>query len=148
MCVFLSLIHVSSAVHSLGSCMSYIVVQFFKSKVYTFVCVTFFQFILFWLIYFKRIPPASFFFTYCDFSGYLFWLFIWVLFNVICDFPSPPAGPDFLVPVAGFLCRLCHKFYHSDSVARLTHCKSLMHFENFQVRPFLACFPHPATCPV
>lgn len=45
-------------------------------------------------------------------------------------------GPDFLVPVAGFLCRLCRTFYHSDSAARLTHCKSLMHFENFQVRPF------------
>ncbi|XP_077163228.1 cip1-interacting zinc finger protein isoform X2 [Paroedura picta] len=41
-------------------------------------------------------------------------------------------GPDFLVPVAGFLCRLCRTFYHSDSAARLTHCKSLMHFENFQ----------------
>uniref|UniRef100_A0A8C6YSD7 CDKN1A interacting zinc finger protein 1 n=1 Tax=Nothoprocta perdicaria TaxID=30464 RepID=A0A8C6YSD7_NOTPE len=39
---------------------------------------------------------------------------------------------DFLVPVAGYLCRLCHKFYHSDSAARLAHCKSLMHFENFQ----------------
>lgn len=46
--------------------------------------------------------------------------------------PDTIYGPDFLVPVAGFLCRLCHKFYHSDSVARLTHCKSLMHFENFQ----------------
>ncbi|XP_060107233.1 cip1-interacting zinc finger protein [Heteronotia binoei] len=41
-------------------------------------------------------------------------------------------GPDFLVPVTGFLCRLCHTFYHSDSAARLAHCKSLMHFENFQ----------------
>uniref|UniRef100_A0A8C4TV83 C2H2-type domain-containing protein n=1 Tax=Falco tinnunculus TaxID=100819 RepID=A0A8C4TV83_FALTI len=46
---------------------------------------------------------------------------------------------DFLVPVAGYLCRLCHKFYHSDSAARLAHCKSLMHFENFQVRPFGDC---------
>ncbi|XP_061459652.1 cip1-interacting zinc finger protein [Rhineura floridana] len=41
-------------------------------------------------------------------------------------------GLDFLVPVAGFLCRLCHKFCHSDSAARLAHCKSLMHFENLQ----------------
>ncbi|KFP55972.1 Cip1-interacting zinc finger protein, partial [Cariama cristata] len=46
--------------------------------------------------------------------------------------PSRFAGLDFLVPVAGYLCRLCHKFYHSDSAARLAHCKSLMHFENFQ----------------
>ncbi|NWS45469.1 CIZ1 protein, partial [Probosciger aterrimus] len=46
--------------------------------------------------------------------------------------PSRFTGLDFLVPVAGYLCRLCHKFYHSDSAARLAHCKSLMHFENFQ----------------
>ncbi|XP_039362975.1 cip1-interacting zinc finger protein isoform X2 [Mauremys reevesii] len=47
--------------------------------------------------------------------------------------PDTPYGLDFLVPVAGYLCRLCHKFYHSDSAARVTHCKSLMHFENFQL---------------
>ncbi|KAM4662111.1 cip1-interacting zinc finger protein isoform 2-T3 [Discoglossus pictus] len=41
-------------------------------------------------------------------------------------------GLDFMVPVAGYLCRLCHKFYSSDSSARLTHCKSLMHFQNVQ----------------
>ncbi|XP_067398189.1 cip1-interacting zinc finger protein [Emydura macquarii macquarii] len=46
--------------------------------------------------------------------------------------PDTTYGPDFLVPVAGYLCRLCHKFYHSDSAARGTHLKSLMHFENFQ----------------
>ncbi|XP_053551768.1 cip1-interacting zinc finger protein [Bombina bombina] len=41
-------------------------------------------------------------------------------------------GLDFVVPVAGYLCRLCHKFYHNDSAARLSHCKSLMHFQNVQ----------------
>ncbi|KAM6431025.1 cip1-interacting zinc finger protein [Liasis olivaceus] len=46
--------------------------------------------------------------------------------------PDTVYGLDFLVPVAGFLCRLCHKFYSSDSATRLTHCKSLMHFENLQ----------------
>uniref|UniRef100_A0ACB8EZS5 Uncharacterized protein n=2 Tax=Sphaerodactylus townsendi TaxID=933632 RepID=A0ACB8EZS5_9SAUR len=46
--------------------------------------------------------------------------------------PDTVYGPDFLVPVAGFLCRLCRAFFHSNSAARLTHCKSLMHFENFQ----------------
>nr|XP_056716156.1 cip1-interacting zinc finger protein [Euleptes europaea] len=46
--------------------------------------------------------------------------------------PDTIYGPDFLVPVAGFLCRLCRAFFHSDSAARLAHCKSLMHFENFQ----------------
>ncbi|XP_056394701.1 cip1-interacting zinc finger protein [Hyla sarda] len=41
-------------------------------------------------------------------------------------------GLDYMVPVAGYLCRLCHKFYPSDSAARLTHCKSLVHFQNVQ----------------
>ncbi|XP_048469608.1 cdkn1a interacting zinc finger protein 1a isoform X2 [Rhincodon typus] len=43
-------------------------------------------------------------------------------------------GQEFVVPVTGFLCKLCHKFYHSESTARFTHCKSLMHFQNLQVR--------------
>ncbi|CAH2316272.1 cip1-interacting zinc finger isoform X3 [Pelobates cultripes] len=41
-------------------------------------------------------------------------------------------GLDFIVPVAGYLCRLCHKFYPSDSAARLLHCKSLTHYQNVQ----------------
>ncbi|KAJ1133742.1 hypothetical protein NDU88_000218 [Pleurodeles waltl] len=44
--------------------------------------------------------------------------------------PDMVYGPDFVVPVAGYLCRLCHKFYPSDSAARIAHCKSLMHFQN------------------
>ncbi|XP_078502746.1 cip1-interacting zinc finger protein isoform X3 [Lissotriton helveticus] len=44
--------------------------------------------------------------------------------------PDLVYGPDFMVPVAGYLCRLCHKFYPSDSAARIAHCKSLMHFQN------------------
>ncbi|XP_028919216.1 cip1-interacting zinc finger protein [Ornithorhynchus anatinus] len=46
--------------------------------------------------------------------------------------PDKSYGLDFLVPVVGYLCRLCQTFYHSDSAARLMHCKSLMHFENVQ----------------
>ncbi|XP_007243952.3 cdkn1a interacting zinc finger protein 1b isoform X1 [Astyanax mexicanus] len=41
-------------------------------------------------------------------------------------------GTRFVVPVAGFLCKLCHKFYHFESSARETHCKSLVHYENLQ----------------
>ncbi|XP_041826449.1 cdkn1a interacting zinc finger protein 1a [Melanotaenia boesemani] len=41
-------------------------------------------------------------------------------------------GSSFLVPVAGFICRLCNKFYHFESSALHTHCKSLKHFENFK----------------
>lgn len=44
--------------------------------------------------------------------------------------PDVVYGLDFVVPVAGYLCRLCHKFYPSDSAARIAHCKSLMHFQN------------------
>lgn len=40
---------------------------------------------------------------------------------------------DFLVPVMGYVCRICHKFYDSNSELRLSHCKSLAHFENLQV---------------
>ncbi|KAJ7993842.1 hypothetical protein DPEC_G00258900 [Dallia pectoralis] len=41
-------------------------------------------------------------------------------------------GSRFVVPVAGFLCRLCHKFFHFESTARHFHCKSLMHFQNLR----------------
>ncbi|KAK6306773.1 hypothetical protein J4Q44_G00236980 [Coregonus suidteri] len=41
-------------------------------------------------------------------------------------------GSSFVVPVAGFLCRLCHKFFYFESTARHIHCKSLMHFQNLQ----------------
>ena len=51
---------------------------------------------------------------------------------------------DFLVPVMGYVCRICHKFYHSNSGAQLSHCKSLAHFENLQVSP--ASRPAPP-CP-
>uniref|UniRef100_A0A8C5S759 Matrin-type domain-containing protein n=1 Tax=Laticauda laticaudata TaxID=8630 RepID=A0A8C5S759_LATLA len=61
--------------------------------------------------------------------------------------PDTVYGLDFLVPVAGFLCRLCHKFYSSDSATRLTHCKSRMHFENLQVSPsFLPSFLLSSPC--
>ncbi|KAG5281594.1 hypothetical protein AALO_G00074100 [Alosa alosa] len=41
-------------------------------------------------------------------------------------------GSSFVVPVAGFLCRLCHKFYHFESTALQSHCRSLRHFQNLQ----------------
>ncbi|XP_078282546.1 uncharacterized protein LOC144608530 isoform X2 [Rhinoraja longicauda] len=57
---------------------------------------------------------------------------------LMSEFPKEPYdtetvyGQEYVVPVTGFLCKLCHKFYHSESTARFTHCKSLMHFQNFQ----------------
>ncbi|XP_064210626.1 cip1-interacting zinc finger protein-like isoform X2 [Anguilla rostrata] len=46
--------------------------------------------------------------------------------------PDTQYGSSFVVPVAGFLCRLCRKFYHFESTARLSHCQSLGHFQNLQ----------------
>ncbi|KAJ8285657.1 hypothetical protein GJAV_G00029460 [Gymnothorax javanicus] len=46
--------------------------------------------------------------------------------------PDTQYGSSFVVPVAGFLCRLCHKFYHFESTARHSHCQSLAHFQNLQ----------------
>ncbi|XP_048876275.1 cdkn1a interacting zinc finger protein 1a [Brienomyrus brachyistius] len=41
-------------------------------------------------------------------------------------------GPSFMVPVSGFLCRLCRKFYDFNSKAWSSHCKSQRHFKNVQ----------------
>ncbi|XP_057217381.1 cdkn1a interacting zinc finger protein 1b isoform X2 [Triplophysa rosa] len=46
--------------------------------------------------------------------------------------PDIQCGTSFVVPVAGFLCKLCHKFYHFESSAHETHCRSFMHFQNLQ----------------
>uniref|UniRef100_A0A8C7YTN9 Cdkn1a interacting zinc finger protein 1a n=1 Tax=Oryzias sinensis TaxID=183150 RepID=A0A8C7YTN9_9TELE len=46
--------------------------------------------------------------------------------------PDTVYGSSFLVPVAGFICKLCNKFYYFDSSAAHTHCKSLKHFENLR----------------
>ncbi|XP_037340084.2 cdkn1a interacting zinc finger protein 1a [Pungitius pungitius] len=41
-------------------------------------------------------------------------------------------GSGFFVPVAGFICRLCNKFYHFESSALHGHCKTMNHFENLK----------------
>ncbi|XP_029920700.1 cdkn1a interacting zinc finger protein 1a [Myripristis murdjan] len=46
--------------------------------------------------------------------------------------PNTVYGSNFLVPVAGFLCRLCNRFCHFESSALHSHCKSLKHFENLK----------------
>ncbi|XP_032490525.1 cip1-interacting zinc finger protein isoform X4 [Phocoena sinus] len=61
--------------------------------------------------------------------------------------PDTAYGVDFLVPVMGYICRICHKFYHSNSGAQLSHCKSLAHFENLQ-KYKKAKKPSPTTRPV
>uniref|UniRef100_A0A2I3H5Y3 CDKN1A interacting zinc finger protein 1 n=1 Tax=Nomascus leucogenys TaxID=61853 RepID=A0A2I3H5Y3_NOMLE len=61
--------------------------------------------------------------------------------------PNTAYGVDFLVPVMGYVCRICHKFYHSNSGAQLSHCKSLGHFENLQ-KYKAAKNPSPTARPV
>ncbi|XP_047380135.1 cip1-interacting zinc finger protein isoform X2 [Sciurus carolinensis] len=61
--------------------------------------------------------------------------------------PNTAYGMDFLVPVMGYVCRICHKFYHSNSGAQLSHCKSLAHFENLQ-KYKAAKNPSPTSRPV
>ncbi|XP_058380140.1 cip1-interacting zinc finger protein isoform X2 [Diceros bicornis minor] len=61
--------------------------------------------------------------------------------------PNTAYGVDFLVPVMGYICRICHKFYHSNSGAQLSHCKTLAHFENLQ-KYKKAKNPSPTTRPV
>lgn len=41
-------------------------------------------------------------------------------------------GSNFVIPVAGFLCRLCNEFYHYEASARHSHCKTRQHFENLK----------------
>ncbi|MEQ2201162.1 hypothetical protein XENOCAPTIV_008494 [Xenoophorus captivus] len=46
--------------------------------------------------------------------------------------PDTVYGSSFLDPVAGFICRLCNKFYLFETSALHSHCKSLQHFENLK----------------
>lgn len=61
--------------------------------------------------------------------------------------PNTAYGVDFLVPVMGYICRVCHKFYHSNSGAQQSHCKSRAHFENLQ-KYKKAMNPSPTSRPV
>uniref|UniRef100_A0A4W5ML55 Matrin-type domain-containing protein n=1 Tax=Hucho hucho TaxID=62062 RepID=A0A4W5ML55_9TELE len=46
--------------------------------------------------------------------------------------PNNPIGQDFVVPKAGFFCKLCSLFYGSEDTAKKTHCSSLQHYQNMQ----------------
>ncbi|XP_054440293.1 cip1-interacting zinc finger protein [Pteronotus mesoamericanus] len=62
--------------------------------------------------------------------------------------PNTAYGVDFMVPVMGYVCRICHKFYHSSSGAKISHCKSLTHFENLQKYKKAKKNPSPPARPV
>ncbi|XP_035771804.1 cdkn1a interacting zinc finger protein 1b [Neolamprologus brichardi] len=46
---------------------------------------------------------------------------------------SVPTGSSFVVPVCGFMCRLCKKFFYSEAAARHTHCRTRTHYLHLQV---------------
>ncbi|XP_068167949.1 cdkn1a interacting zinc finger protein 1b [Antennarius striatus] len=49
------------------------------------------------------------------------------------DDPHTACGSSFVLPVSGFLCRLCKKFFYREMTARHTHCRTRTHVNNLQV---------------
>uniref|UniRef100_A0A3P9N4K3 Cip1-interacting zinc finger protein-like n=1 Tax=Poecilia reticulata TaxID=8081 RepID=A0A3P9N4K3_POERE len=47
--------------------------------------------------------------------------------------PQLTYGSSFVVPVHGFVCRLCNKFFYRETAARHTHCRTHTHFLKLQV---------------
>ncbi|XP_075881630.1 cdkn1a interacting zinc finger protein 1b isoform X3 [Nelusetta ayraudi] len=48
------------------------------------------------------------------------------------DDPQDLYGSSFVVPVSGFLCRLCNKFFRREASARHAHCRTQTHFVKLQ----------------
>ncbi|XP_008299091.1 cip1-interacting zinc finger protein-like [Stegastes partitus] len=48
--------------------------------------------------------------------------------------PHAMYGSSFVVPVCGFVCRLCNKFFYTETAARHTHCRTHTHYLNLQRR--------------
>lgn len=48
-------------------------------------------------------------------------------------------GQNCIVPVTGFFCQLCNKFYSNEQIAKETHCKSEGHFNLYKVK-MPSCF--------
>ncbi|ELW50499.1 putative RNA-binding protein 20 [Tupaia chinensis] len=43
-----------------------------------------------------------------------------------------PLGVEFVVPRTGFYCKLCGLFYTSEEAAKMSHCRSAVHYRNLQ----------------
>ncbi|XP_067662115.1 zinc finger protein on ecdysone puffs-like isoform X2 [Haliotis asinina] len=46
--------------------------------------------------------------------------------------PDTAVGQNYVIPVSGFFCKLCHKFYNTETAAKVTHCQSQAHFNMFK----------------
>ncbi|BFZ20679.1 hypothetical protein BsWGS_23717 [Bradybaena similaris] len=43
-----------------------------------------------------------------------------------------PVGVNYIIPVTGFFCKLCHKFYNNEKSAKGAHCQSEAHYERLK----------------
>nr|XP_057940623.1 RNA-binding protein 20 [Doryrhamphus excisus] len=43
-----------------------------------------------------------------------------------------PLGVEFIEPRTGFFCKLCELFYTSEETAKMSHCRSTVHYRNLQ----------------
>ncbi|XP_053140927.1 matrin-3-like isoform X2 [Hemicordylus capensis] len=48
--------------------------------------------------------------------------------------PNVPVGVNFVVPRAGFYCKLCSLFYTNEDAAKKVHCSSLAHYQKLKKR--------------
>ncbi|CAL1545605.1 unnamed protein product [Lymnaea stagnalis] len=44
-----------------------------------------------------------------------------------------PVGLNYIIPVTGFFCKLCHKFYNNEKSAKGAHCQSEAHYDKFKL---------------
>ncbi|KAH9499656.1 hypothetical protein Btru_074350 [Bulinus truncatus] len=42
-------------------------------------------------------------------------------------------GLSYIIPVTGFFCKLCHKFYNNEKSAKGAHCQSESHYDKFKL---------------
>ncbi|KAK3740649.1 hypothetical protein RRG08_065011 [Elysia crispata] len=43
-----------------------------------------------------------------------------------------PVGQIYIIPVTGFFCKLCNKFYNNEKSAKGAHCQTEVHYEKFK----------------
>jgi len=48
------------------------------------------------------------------------------------DDPNPVVAMDHVVPMTGYYCKVCHKFYHNEVMAKVTHCRSKPHSAKYE----------------
>ncbi|XP_070761011.1 cdkn1a interacting zinc finger protein 1b [Enoplosus armatus] len=58
--------------------------------------------------------------------------------------PHTTYGSRFVVPVSGFVCRLCNKFFYRETTARHTHCRTHTHYLHLQRHEDRSALTSPA----